>query len=138
MMMVRCYLGQNATEGLGVFTHQAIRKGALIRCYDSRFDLNYFRDDLDRVPTHFRDFLDRYTYAHPTDPDRVVLECDEARFMNQSDTPNVDLSPSARGVALRDIPAHQELTCDYARLSGSTVSTRPVHIRATPALHPAE
>lgn len=125
MMMVRCYLAPSALEGLGVFTHVDITKGALVWLFDPRFDVSYFKDDLATVPAHFREFLERYTYDHPTDPDRIVLDCDEGRFMNHSATPNVDLTNPIRGVATRAILAGEELTCDYATFTTGAIEFQP-------------
>lgn len=132
MMMVRCYLAPSAIEGLGVFTHVDIKKGGLIWLFDPRFDVSYFKDDLASVPAHFRDFLERYTYDHPTDPDMIVLDCDEGRFMNHSATPNVDLTNPSRGVATRFIPAGEELTCDYATFTVGDIAFQPPRHRVSP------
>ena len=121
MMMVRSYLAPSSIEGLGVFCHTDIRKGGLIWLYDPRFDVSYMTEDIDRAPRHFREFLDRYTYPHPEDPERVVLDCDEGRFMNHSDTPNMDLSDPERGVATCFIPAGTEITCDYRQFMGGAI-----------------
>ncbi|SDI89592.1 SET domain-containing protein [Lutimaribacter saemankumensis] len=125
MMMMRAYLAPSSIEGLGVFSHGPIRKGELVWLYDPRFDVSYFREELDSLPAHFREFLERYTYDHPTDPDRIVLDCDEGRFMNHSDMPNVDLSDPARGTATRDIAAGEELTCDYRQFCADGVFFQP-------------
>ncbi|WP_319825566.1 SET domain-containing protein [Thalassovita sp.] len=132
MMMVRCYLGPSQIEGLGVFSHVNIRKGALVWLFDPRFDSSFFTEDRDHVPAHFREFLDRHTFQHPTDPERIVLECDEGRFMNHADLPNVDMTNPARGVALRDIAAGEELTRDYTQFAAQprrprTRSPSPIH-----------
>lgn len=125
MMMVRCFLGPSSIEGLGVFASADIRKGTLVWLYDSRFDVSYDKEELARVPLHFREFLERYTYDHPSDPERIVLDCDEGRFMNHSDTPNVDLRDPNRGVALTDIPAGTELTCDYGTFTHGVIEFQP-------------
>ena len=125
MMMVRCFLGPSAIEGIGVFTQTDIRKGALVRLYDSRFDISYEKEELTRVPRHFREFLERYTYEHPRDPEYLVLDCDEGRFMNHCELPNVDLSNPVKGVAARDIKAGEELTCDYRTLSLHVADFQP-------------
>lgn len=125
MMMVRCYLGPSAIEGLGVFAATDIRKGAIVRLFDDRFDTTYEKEELSRVPRHFREFLERYTYEHPRDPDFLVLDCDEGRFMNHAAMPNVDLGSSQRGIATRDIRAGEELTCDYAAVNRGTIELHP-------------
>lgn len=125
MMMVRCFLAPSNIEGLGVFTSVDIRKGGLVWLYDSRFDVSYHLEDLERAPLHFREFMDRYTYPHPEDPERVVLDCDEGRFMNHADAPNVDLSNPSRGIATCRIPSGTELTCDYRQFIDGAIEFQP-------------
>jgi len=125
MMMVRSYLGPSEIEGLGVFCHTNIRKRQLVWLYDPRFDVSYMLSDVARAPKHFREFIERYTYPHPEDRERVVLDCDEGRFMNHSEQANVDLSDPTRGVAVRDIPAGVELTCDYRQFIDGAVEMQP-------------
>ena len=138
MMMVRSYLGPSSIEGLGVFSHTDIRKGQLVWLYDPRFDVSYEVEEMERVPRHFREFLERYTYEHPTDPSRVVLDCDEGRFMNHSDVPNIDLADPHRGVAVCDIPAGVELTCNYGQFTRGAVEFQPSRHRVGASLYAAE
>ena len=53
---------------------------------------------------------------------RFILCCDDARFINHHDTPNlrVDFEADSHGVdiAARDIAAGEELTIDYGLLEG--------------------
>ncbi|HEU0221713.1 MAG TPA: SET domain-containing protein [Paracoccaceae bacterium] len=125
MMMVRCYLAPSAIEGLGVFAHVDIKKGDLVWLFDPRFDVSISKREIEAALPHIREFLERYTYDHPWDPDMVVLDADEGRFMNHSDRPNVDLSNVERGVALCDIKAGVELTCDYAQFTSGVVHFQP-------------
>jgi len=134
MMMVRCYLGPSSIEGLGVFAAEDIPAGRLIWLFDPRFDLAYDREELDRVPGHFREFLERYTYDHPSDPDRVVLDCDEGRFMNHSDEPNVDISDPYRGIAHWPIPSGTEMTCDYRFFTQGALEFQPPRHRVSKGL----
>jgi SET domain-containing protein len=132
MMMVRSYLGPSTIEGLGVFSHTDIRKGQLIWLYDPGFDVSFMVSDIERAPKHFREFMDRYTYPHPEDAERVVLDCDEGRFMNHSDDPAMDLSNPSRGVATRDIPAGTEITCDYGQFVHGPLEMQPPRHRVAP------
>ena len=125
MMMVRSYLAPSAIEGLGVFSVSDIRKGSLVWLYNPDFDVRYLADEIARQPKHFREYMERYTYPDPEDRDFVVLDCDEGRFMNHADQPNVDLSDAKRGVATCDIPAGVELTCDYRQFMGADVTMQP-------------
>lgn len=132
MMMVRAYLAPSSIEGLGVFSHVDIQPGQLVWLYDPRFDVAYDRDEIERAPAHFREFMERYTYEHPTDPERVILDCDEGRFMNHSDCANVDLTNPSRGVARRFIACGEELTCDYAEFTHGAVEFQPPRHRVAP------
>ena len=77
------------------------------------------------APDHIQEFMDRYSYVNPRDPSLVILDADEARFMNHSDMPNVDFSSDISGRALRDIGADEELTCDYACFTVGEISFQP-------------
>tara|TARA_R110002126_G_scaffold20441_6_gene75598 strand:- start:1207 stop:1674 length:468 start_codon:yes stop_codon:yes gene_type:complete len=125
MMTVRCYLAPSRIEGLGVYTSVAIPRGTEVWRYNSDFDLSYPIAKIAAAPDHIREFMDRYTYVNPFDPSQVILDADEARFMNHSDTPNVDFSSDISGRALRDIAVDEELTCDYACFTVGEISFQP-------------
>lgn len=110
MIMVRCSLAPSASGGLGVFTEVDIRKGELVWLFDPRYDSCYFRDDRAGMPARFREMLDSYGFDHPTDPEMIVLDCDEGRFIAPSPSPNLDMSNPVRGVAAYAIAAGEELT----------------------------
>ena len=128
MMTVRCHLAPSSIEGLGVFSRQDIRKGDVIWRFDRRFDQLIPLGTLDEAPEHVREFLDRYGYPHADHPGFLVLDADEGRFMNHSETPNTDFSRPDIGVAIRDIPAGEEITCDYREfVTGDLVMQPPRH-----------
>ena len=131
-MTVRCYLAPSAIEGLGVFTANHISHGELVWKFDPEFDQVFSLDYIKRQPEHIREFLERYTYAHPSDPTRIVLDSDEGRFMNHADNPNTDFSDPEYGVALRDISVGEELTCDYSRFTIGPVVHQPPRHRLSP------
>ncbi len=127
-MIVRCYLAPSTIEGLGVFSTSHISHGDIVWRFDPEFDQVFSTDYVKRQPEHIREFLERYTYAHPSDPGLIVLDSDEGRFMNHKDKPNTDFSDPEIGVALRDISAGEELTCDYGHFTiGPVVHQAPRH-----------
>lgn len=129
MMTVRCYLAPSAIEGLGVFSHEDLRKGQLVWRYDPALDLSVPKTSVEVMLPHVQEFMDRYSYEDPYNPDNVVLDADEGRFMNHSDTPNLDFSGKDFGYALWDIPAGTELTCNYAEfVTGALVMQPPRHL----------
>lgn len=131
MMTVRCYLAPSAIEGFGVFTKQAIKKGEEVWRYVPEFDVSYSMDQIAKMPEHIREFMDRYTYVNPFEPDKVILDADEGRFMNHASDPNVDFTDDAVGRATRDIAANEELTCDYACFTIGPVEFQPPRHRTT-------
>lgn len=113
MLTVITYIAPSAIEGVGVFTAEPISKGQVISRFDPAFDRLIPRDDYENAPPYLKALLDRYAFPSPLDHDLIVYEVDNSRFMNHSATPNTDFSDFAAGVALRDIEAGEELTCDY-------------------------
>jgi len=136
MMLVPTYLAPSAIEGLGVFTRRPLRAGEMVWRFDRRFDLVIAVADIAAADTHVREFMDRYTYPLPADPERfVVLDGDEGRFMNHADDPNCEFPPRGlEGWARRDIAADEELTCDYAGFTYGPMVFQPArHLLHRPA-----
>ncbi|HBS33158.1 MAG TPA: SET domain-containing protein-lysine N-methyltransferase [Parvularcula sp.] len=113
MLTVTTYIAPSSIEGVGVFAAEAIAKGQVISRFDPGFDRLIARDAYENAPPHLKALLDRYAFPHPDNRDLIVYEVDNSRFMNHSSSPNTDFSDFAVGVALRDIAAGDELTCDY-------------------------
>ena len=128
MMTVRCYLAPSSIEGLGVYCHEPIAKGDVVWRFDPRFDQMIPKAEVEAADPVMREFLERYGYDHLDHPDHLMLDAHEGRFMNHSDAPNLDFRYPAHGVALRDIPAGEELTCDYREFTvGDLVMQPPRH-----------
>lgn len=113
MLLVTTYVAASEIEGVGVFAGKPIAAGEVIWRFDADFDLLLPLKKYRSAPPYLRDLLDRHAYPSPGRPDLLVFESGNGRFMNHSDTPNTDFSPDDHGVALRDIAAGEELTCDY-------------------------
>ena len=113
MMLVPCYLAASEIEGLGVYARESIKRGQLIWRFDPRIDRMISLDSFCDADERLSDFLKRYTYIPPYDTSVCILDGDEGRYMNHSETPNTDFSGIDAGYALMDIPEGVELTCDY-------------------------
>jgi len=113
MFIISTYIAKSEIEGVGVFTAEDIKKGQPISKFEPEFDRLVPVEIYENAPMYLKSFLDRYAFPHPERPDCLVFEVDNSRFMNHSDTPNTDYSDFSSGVALRDIKAGEELTCDY-------------------------
>ncbi|MGO4835764.1 SET domain-containing protein [Rhizobiaceae sp. 2RAB30] len=113
MLLVDVYIAPSPIQGIGVFSKGAIPKGSLVWQLDERFDRLIPVELYESQTGPVKSYLDRYCYPRRSDPNYVVFEADDARYMNHSDGPNCDFSHGDVAHALRDIAAGEELTCDY-------------------------
>ena len=114
MMLVPTYVAPSDVEGVGVFASEPIEKGTLIWRYEPSFDRLVPAAWLDEQSATMQDFLRKYAYPAHDQPDMLVIEIDNGRFMNHTTTPNTDFKKVIEGYALRDIAAGEELLCNYS------------------------
>ncbi len=113
MMLAPTYVAPSAIEGVGIFAAEKIPAGALIWSLDPNFDRLIHRDAVGDFPPVIQAFVERYSYPYPHDPEQLIVEMDNGRFMNHSDAPNTVFSDPDAGYTLREIQAGEELTCNY-------------------------
>jgi SET domain-containing protein len=123
MLEIPVTVERSPIHGLGVFATRRIERGTVIWRFTPGFDLDVDAVLLDALPPWQRERLLHYGYIDAR-LKRYILCCDDARFINHDDRPN--LAPDfARGephgvdVALRDIEPGEELTLDYSILEGT-------------------
>jgi uncharacterized protein len=114
MLLVSTYVAPSRIEGVGVFAAEPIAAGARIWALEPRFDRLIGRAELPTLPPHVQAFVDRYSYPYPHDPEKLIVELDNGRFMNHSEAPNTRFDDPDAGFALCSIAAGEELTCNYA------------------------
>ncbi len=114
MMLIPTYVAPSQIEGVGIFAAEDVPAGALIWRLDPDFDRLLTSATIATLSPVHRAFIERYAYPYPHDPDRLIVELDNGRFMNHSDAPNTIFSDPDAGYALVDIAAGEELTCNYA------------------------
>ncbi|HZM33580.1 MAG TPA: SET domain-containing protein-lysine N-methyltransferase [Burkholderiales bacterium] len=116
MLLVRTRLQRSPIHGLGVFAAEPIAAGTEVWRFTPGFDLEANPALLERQPGPFREYLLHHGYVDKR-LRLFILCCDDARFLNHSDTPNIapDYTRDRHGVdiALRDIREGEELTVDY-------------------------
>lgn len=121
MLLVRVRVDRSPIHGLGVFAAEFIPKGAEVWRFTPGFDLDLEPGVLEHQPPRVREQLLHYGYVDRR-LNRYILCCDDARFINHSDDPNLrtDHGRDRYGVdiAVRDIAAGEELTVDYEALEG--------------------
>jgi hypothetical protein len=100
--------------GRGVFATRAIPRGTLLWVLCERERI-YAPAEVARLAAPEREAVERLGYIDPRGD--VVLCCDEARYMNHSCRPAaLPVGPDA-DVAVRDLRAGDEITCEYATLN---------------------
>ena len=121
MLLVRTRLASSSVHGLGLFAVDRIRRGTTVWRFTAGFDLDLDPALVKEQPPIFRETLLHYGYIDPR-LNRLILCCDNARFINHSNVPNVgpNLAGDAYGidVALRDIEPGEEITVDYLLVEG--------------------
>jgi SET domain-containing protein len=121
MLLVPVHVKQSSIHGLGAFAATPIAKGTSIWCFTPGFDLDLDPRLVEEQPAHCRETLLHYGYIDCR-LNRYILCCDDARFINHSDSPNVgvrfDLDRYGIDVALREIAAGEEITVDYQLVEG--------------------
>jgi hypothetical protein len=113
MMLVRTYLSNSTIEGVGIYAAEQIKAGDVIWRLEPKFDVLLTGEEIENWPAHMDDFLERYCYPHREIPKTWVLELDNGRFMNHSDSPNTNFEEFYAGYATRDIAPGEEITCNY-------------------------
>ncbi len=110
MLRVPTIVAPSSIEGVGLFAATNIRKGTVVWEFEQGVDWTIPKADFTRFPEPYRSWLRRYVYQ--SEAGHYVLCGDNGKYMNHSFQPNCDDSGTVT-VALRDIAAGEELTCDY-------------------------
>lgn len=119
MMLVPTYVAPSPIEGVGVFAADPIDAGTLIWRLDPALDRLIHSRDVALLPPLFQKFADRYGYPWPHDPEVLIVELDNGRFMNHAEAPNTRFDDPDAGFTLRAVAAGEELTCNYAEFDPS-------------------
>ena len=121
MLLVPVRVDKSSIHGMGIFASQPIKGNTPIWQFTPGFDLDLDPSALEQQPAHFRATMLHYGYIDPR-RNRFILCCDDYRFINHSNVPNVQVDPTedVHGVdfAARDIEAGEELTVDYGIVEG--------------------
>lgn len=117
MIVIPCSIAPSRIHGTGVFASSFVAKGAVIWKFDPRFDIVISPEAFDALPEGVRDDVENYSYR-PDAKGPYIFESTLGRYMNHSPRPNVDYSQHDLGIAMCDIPAGEELTCDYRQILG--------------------
>lgn len=116
MLLVRTRVAPSPIHGLGLFAAEAIPRGTPVWRFHEGFDHAFTRAEFAELPAPAREHLRWFSYFDAAQ-DSLIKSGDLCCFMNHADAPNTGAGPHASEpvitVALRDIAAGEELTCDY-------------------------
>jgi SET domain-containing protein len=116
MMLIRTRVAPSAIHGLGLFAVESLARGTPVWRFQPGFDQEISPEQFAALPLIAREHLRWFGFFTEEDG-HVILNGDHGCFMNHSPTPSTGASPDATvpvtTVALRDIVAGEELTCDY-------------------------
>lgn len=116
MLHIKTEIRASAVHGLGLFASEPVSAGQIVWQFTPGFDLDVHPHALEQLGPLERETLLHYGYVD-SQLNRYILCCDNARFINHSDAPNIasDRSQDPLGIdrALRDIAAGEEITIDY-------------------------
>lgn len=110
MILIKTRLDKTQRGDLGLYAAEDVPKGTEVWKMDSFFDVTLENSFVESMTDEARMYVKKYSYLTPKGV--WIMHIDDARFLNHSDDPNlVDYEQTT--VALRDIQAGEELTCDY-------------------------
>lgn len=117
MLLVETYVAKSEIEGLGLFAARDVKAGEVTWVYQPGFDTLTSEAELSAMPEHAQRFMRRYAFFDSRLGGHVLC-VDDARFMNHAERPNTEsrydaAHPEGFDIAVRDIAAGEELTCDY-------------------------
>lgn len=116
MLLIRTRVAPSRIHGLGLFAAEFVARGTPVWRFQPGFDQAFSPAQLAALPPLTREHVRWFGFVRREDG-HFILSGDHACFMNHAADPNTGALPEApppvTTVALRDIAAGEELTCDY-------------------------
>lgn len=113
MLVVKTYIdfSEILNAGLGLFAGEKILQYQIIWKNNSGSEVKYSQKNWNALPEPFRKSIEKYVYRFNG---IYILNLDDSRHMNHSDTPNTIQDELGDYIASRDISDGEELTCNYS------------------------
>ena len=123
MMLVENRVATSAIHGMGLFANTFVAKGTPIWRFEPGFDQSFPPRTVQELPPVAQAHARHFCFISKTDG-HSILSGDHACFINHSGDPNTGGPPGVdrpeATVALRDIAAGEEITCDYYAYDAET------------------
>ena len=111
MLLIDHFISKSKIHGMGVFSAEFVRAGAIVWEYNRVLDIKILEAELTGLPEHVIARIKTHAEYFPTEK-YFILGTDGDYYMNHSDDPNL-LDRGDKMLASRDISIGEELTCDY-------------------------
>ncbi len=116
MLLLKTRVAPSPIHGLGLFTVEAVPRGTPVWRFEPGFDRTFSPAQFAALPPPAREHLRMYGFVSKDDG-HLSKSGDHSCFMNHSANCNTgappDATPPITTIALRDLAANEELTCDY-------------------------
>jgi SET domain-containing protein len=116
MMLIRTRVAPSAIHGLGLFTTEPVPRGTPVWRFEPGFDFAITPEQFAALPESAREHTRWFGYLDGI-TGNFLRSGDHACFMNHSPAPNTgapaDAVTPVTTIAMRDLAAGEELTCDY-------------------------
>jgi SET domain-containing protein len=115
VLLVKTEVKPSEISGLGVFATEDIPKGTKIWVFMPGLDILITDELYESVSEPTRSMIDNFAFVCPI-TNKWILDSDNDRYRNHSDTPNTIQSINGYDYAVKDIKVGEELTTDYRTL----------------------
>lgn len=115
MLTIKTKLVQLPVKGIGVTAAQDIKAGDVIYEHNDKFAEIFTPEDMQALPELQQEFVKKHATKYG---DNYFLDTDDTRFLNHSETPNMEfIGPDHhKAIALADIKVGEEITVSYKSL----------------------
>ena len=124
MILIPVRVAPSGIHGLGLFTTQTVPRGTPVWRSIPGFDQAFTDQQVAEFPQVVQDHIRWFGWKQAT-TGCWILSGDHACFMNHDPLPNTGMMTDGDGlvtVALKDLAAGEELTCDYWEFDAEAVS----------------
>lgn len=116
MMLIETSVRPSGIHGLGLFAVRFVPRGSPVWRFEPGFDHDFSPAQFAALPPLAQYHTRWFCFVSRLDG-HIILSGDHACFINHSPSPNTGALPDAKPpvvtVALRDVAAGEELTCNY-------------------------
>lgn len=112
-LLIKTYLKEVEGKGQSLFAKEFIKQGTKIYEDNPLLDRILEKQEVEKLHSVIKEFIEANA-CYKFDTDTYYLNCDNARFINHSETPNINFNNGF--IANRNIGKDEEIVCDYREI----------------------